>query len=265
MFTYLEKSEVITKKVLRTYQECSFEHYTGGDIILSPLSTSPTLDNIYQHLDAGALVIQVKHSTDLISSIIDQRLFRALERMLQYNIDCYQAMLLVTGTFSATDDGRVNVDGRAVNMKYRSYRGALAAWVLRGGVTVSISHPCYMEDELNILSNQAFGSKLRSAHHMTTKRPTRYTPDIRVSSIGSLDRLLTEIESSSENEDLRTMIYSLPGIGQSILDQMWGMMKQKTLTEFISLIEDETFVKKIKGYGSNANARIRKIINNEAE
>jgi len=113
------------------------EHYTGCDILISPLSIplAKITDAIpaqkaLEKLTSAGVLIQRKSGLDLVNSIPDLKSIQF--RMLEWS-HCGACWLLATGLgFGA--GGAVVVDGAVVpNWNYTQVRAALRWWQLRGG------------------------------------------------------------------------------------------------------------------------------------
>ena len=84
------------------------EAFSGADVMVSPLCIPATTESlIRKHASSGAVFIQVKHLSDFVNSITDERINVALARMIAIGTTHqYQRVICSVGFFLPdTDDG----------------------------------------------------------------------------------------------------------------------------------------------------------------
>lgn len=118
--------------------ECAFlERETGADFMLSiapyPCRTPALLQ---KHIDAGAVLVQHKDTSDLVSSL-GERLDDSIARMCSVAHRQYQRVLLSVGMFS-DNKGDLIVNGHNSGVKWVQYMGAMEKWNARGGVVSNV-------------------------------------------------------------------------------------------------------------------------------
>lgn len=119
------------------------EHFTGADLLLTPLSLPPLPEvltaalphqlALKQHVAAGELV-QRKTGRDLSSSI--PRLVDIEWRMLQWTT--YPRLVFI-GDLKYAANGNAVIDGADTGFGYQAVVGALDAWQERGGLVTMLS------------------------------------------------------------------------------------------------------------------------------
>lgn len=100
---------------------------------------------IKKHIDNCALLIQVKHGNDLISSFGD-RLAKSISKMRKAGAYQFQCVLLYTGKFEVSSVGNMVVNGYKTDVSYTNFLMALDTWHDRGGVTVHLESPDQLEE-----------------------------------------------------------------------------------------------------------------------
>lgn len=110
------------------------EKLTGADMVVSALEapmTTPAL--LRMHLHHGAVLVQRKHRTDLVSSL-DVRLKASLAKMRAFGARQPQCVLLFIGVLTCDRDGKAMIDGQDVHRNFWSVYAGLAVWIKHGGV-----------------------------------------------------------------------------------------------------------------------------------
>lgn len=120
------------------------EEMTGSDLMVSPIDLPcKKLALIREHLDNGAILIQMKRGMDLASSV-GNRLSMSLIKMREVAPRQSQRVLLFVGTLACDADGRAIIDGRRVDenvpgVNWAACQTSLEAWCERGGVVYQLS------------------------------------------------------------------------------------------------------------------------------
>lgn len=115
------------------------EEFSGADALISPIdlpATKPAL--IREHIDAGAMLVQMKRGFDLASSV-GLRLADSLIKMRGVAPIYCQRVLLFVGTLTSDHDGRAIIDGRRVDenvpgVNYQACQSSIDSWGERGGL-----------------------------------------------------------------------------------------------------------------------------------
>lgn len=122
------------------------EEYTGADMMISTSGFPATTEVlIKKHIENGALLIQIKHGNDLISSLGD-RLAKSISKMRKTGAYQYQCVLLYTGTFTKSSAGNVIVNDYKTDVSYINYVMSLDTWHDRGGVTIHLENSDILEE-----------------------------------------------------------------------------------------------------------------------
>jgi hypothetical protein len=114
------------------------EARTGADIMISPDGLLfPKNDNLLQHhIEQGAKLLQVKFGHDLAQSVADERLDKALLRMIEAGANPWQCLLTFIGTFGIFSDGLAKINGQKTfgyPMTWKRINSALIGWSEKGG------------------------------------------------------------------------------------------------------------------------------------
>lgn len=117
------------------------EAQTGADLLITscdeklpPNVNIPPAKPILKRCCESGMLVQRKTGGDMLGSI--PHLSEILQRMQQWNTVCW---LMVCGEFKPSSDNLVVVNGRPTDWAWASFRGAVDAWQLRGGLVAE--HP----------------------------------------------------------------------------------------------------------------------------
>jgi len=208
------------------------EALTGADVMVSTKSfPANTPAQITKHIQAGAILIQFKFGSDLISSITDERVNIALARMLEAGTrHQYQRMIISCGMYlpdlstGKTLVGKVvkQSNGKVVivwrdtqpEIEYRALATVRRRIAMRGGVFSNLTCDAEvpgelvsMESDLKFLS----GQPIKSLLHLKQFPPDPPDPD---------DPLQLPVEV----KDWRRVIAGFRGIGPKRAGDLWGAL-----------------------------------------
>lgn len=107
------------------------EKLTGADLIVSPFTLEElplAKGTLREHMDGGALLVQIKNNEDLTSSAGD-RLNYSLAKMLEWTPNTAQRILLPIGLYGCDSEGFALVNGRRTHfkMRFKSFQLMLSA------------------------------------------------------------------------------------------------------------------------------------------
>ena len=262
------------------------EAETGADVMVSlkrfPAS-NPVL--IRRHVESGAILIQLKFGSDLISSITDERINIALGRMIVAGTTHqYQRVILgcglylpdlstgktLCGTVVNQSAGRVRIKWRSSEpeIDYRALASARRRIAMRGGTFSNltceeelIGELFAMESDLAFLASQGRKELL----HLPQFPPDPPDPT---------DPLQVPIEV----KDARVVIAAFRGIGPKRTNDLWEALREHntsvmwendwsdeerepTLTQAFSWMmewrRDWVTPKKVKGWGKGTIQNVR--------
>lgn len=134
------KFPVIDKAVIVN----DLESWTGADLLISGLDMPCSkLALVKEHIEAGAIIVQVKIGLDLAASV-GYRLSDSLIRMREIAPRQAQRILLFVGTLACDHDGKAIIDGRNVEenvpgVNFWAVQSSLDAWSERGGTVIQLS------------------------------------------------------------------------------------------------------------------------------
>ena len=258
-YIWMDCRENKSKPYLKGYRlSCSFEGYTGADLIITPRKGSISKSNMQEHLNEGAVMIQVKHGIDLIRSIYDQRYTEAISRMSAFDAASYQKGLLITGDFTFSDTD-VYFEGRK-QIAVNPFLGALNVWVLRGGVIYPSIPLNHLQTFVDLLGNKLYNkdpfySRPKSRSRRTYKPKSTFTEGKTIK-----QRIQTAKKAQIPTHDPRHLLINIDGVSTDIVGKIWSAMQaagvQMNFSGFIHLLLSDELLK-IKGIGPKINQKIK--------
>lgn len=220
------------------------EQYTGGDILVSPLSLpikelgDDTSFNLLKHHINSGVLIQRKTGRDAVGSIPNYPAI--LQRMLQWTTRPY---LVTIGQYGSNKDGKVIVDGHETEWSWNAYKGALDWWELRGGYYADLSRDgqllSYLNQWLERLSDDSWNGT--SEYKVVERFPKQV--------LGKQDwvGIVMGLGIGFGHEKAKYLEENFSGLGQ-----------------FLSFFSDEDnlkLVKKVKGIGASQFRKTRALLN----
>ena len=140
-------------KFLSAVSVPDLESRTGADLILTKRSMPVTDAFLPQHMDDGAILVQLKFGNDLASSF-GTRLHESMHRMWQITHPCHtwQRVLMFVGGIGCDRKGLLLVNGRPAIPKrgYRAFHTAVRHWN-RFGVYHPEPREAHLADTLKAL------------------------------------------------------------------------------------------------------------------
>lgn len=265
MKRHLDCRDKICLSLLNGYfVSCGFESFTGADIILTPNDTERiTVDNIQTHLDAGAVMLQVKHNMDISASTIDGRVFEALERMVAWDCQPYQRGLLITGdiTFNAGDP-TLHINNRRASITKGGLYGVMNTWVIRGGAIYGPIIPTNdLEYYLDLLSKELFTGD-PFVHRQYSQPRKKFKIQRKTTQGMSLrQRALAMAETAVDSYDLRHLLVNIDGLNSTVVERIWNKMSEEklpmTIVGFNTLVLTGKILD-VKGVGKSTLGKIRR-------
>ena len=226
------------------------EAITGSDLMVSRLSipaTNRTL--ITRHIQAGALLTQVKFGEDIASSIGD-RLNESLARMVENHARQCQCVLLFVGILTADASGKALINGRKTHLEhdYHAVKRAMSKWVLRGGVVHELSREGLLEQwckDQERLLNDCFEHSVKHVYQLGDYPDSPPVND---------DPLQLPLRVT----DGRRLLINLPGLGIELVERVWAYAGDtKSCLRFLT---DTRSAGQVEGIGSGKIAKIRAYI-----
>ncbi len=238
------------------------EALTGAACIVSPLQAPVAPATIPLHVQAGALLVHVQRTVDLLARVGD-RLWESLARMRATGARQWQCVLLTTGVCLPAKDGRcvvakpiIHPDGRitweylpAVNgTSYHAVESTLRHWAWYGGVVVHLPDDSRIEPWLRMTE-----SHLLEHANQSTKLVYPALP-------GSDDPLVT----LQLVRDWRVVVAAFPGVGMakatSLREAMLAEGAEDTLLAALMWITDGIASKRARGWGKGLEKKVRQML-----
>lgn len=228
----------------------SLERDTGADVLVSP-SALP-LGCLDEHLEDGAVMVQIKRGVDLPSSV-GGRLMESLARMSQHRVGHWQKLLLTAGIFTE-HNGRTRVNGRLVDLKilgsdWQKLETSRMAWVMAGGI------------EFNVPNNARIAPFLLRLERMLKehKPGEGYTVFPHVDPLPPLHEFDPERPLVSLTPAPPAMVFyaSLPGIGSKRARATWEAYGDDVGLAIISLTHPDPKAHRPEGIGQGTVKSLR--------
>lgn len=252
--------EKLSTKYMSGYRiSFSFEGFTGADIIISPMQDHISQDNIQSHLNAGALMLQCKHGRDFDGSVLSGRLSEASARMRTLEAEAYQRGLLITGNFE-NRGGHLYINGDRSMLTWDAYKGALNAWIIRGGAVYPIIDISELQRTIDLLASKLFvGDPFISKPTPQRKRkfvqPKTFHKGMKFS-----ERMRMHAGADIAPTDLRHLLVNIDGLSDKTVQGIWELMKAEsvsmTMGGFLSLLQSDMLLK-VPGIGKATNNKIK--------
>lgn len=239
----------------------TFEGFSGADIILTPSKEIISQNTIQRHLDAGAVLIQVKHSRDFDKSVLDQRLFESLLRMTTWDTYQHQCGLLITGDFKNIK-GQLHIDGKRSSITWSSFLGALNSWVVRGGVVYPTIDRSDLQFFLDLLGQKLF---IKDAFvQAPTARPRKkFKPKKQFSKGMTLSQRGRLTSQGIDEDDLRHLLININGLSSKVVQGIWNLMKKEfksgdmNMAAFLHLVEKNKLIE-VDGIGPKTVEKVKR-------
>jgi hypothetical protein len=207
---------------------------------------------LYEYLYRGSLAVQRKSGEDVVRSVQDHGLERAIARMYKSVPYGSQRVLLYTGIFTQ-HNGNVVVDGRETGLSYMAFVMALTSWANRGGVVVHLDG-----DEFILPWVKLVEKKLNEYQHEDTKgiySDVYFPPDM-----PDEDSVL---QIPVEVTDWRVTLATIPGIGPDKINAICAHLEEvcqsePTLTVALQYAMSKDAADSINGWGPKSTASVRR-------
>lgn len=235
------------------------EELTGADMMITTLSIPVAAMTLPEHLDSGAILIQIKRGDDLVASAGD-RAASSLARMINCGTTAaWQRVLLYVGTLNFdAETGAAVVNGRPNTRMgphtYWSVQGTIEKWIERGGAFTSIARMSMLESWLNIKMSHLVEFSHNPSRTVLKDRPDMFDPQMELVQGFPLQALVLV-------KDWRNTLVSIPGIGvskaQAIYDFVQNKCAEKTLLTALMCLTTEELAVKIPGIGKGLSSKAR--------
>jgi hypothetical protein len=201
------------------------EELTGADAIVSPLETMPLAEGtLFNHIEAGAVLAQIKHGGDLISSI-GIRMNESIAKMVQMTAFSWQRVLIPVGLYEkdiktglARYAEPVGYDPFFVTPKapksWEALQSALWRWRKRGGTV----EPCVLTPEDLKRWMEREDIDIKEMLKNPVKEAWRDKPRLY-----SSPRPDDPLQMSVPISDGRITLATLPGIGKGKAQDLWDI------------------------------------------
>ena len=210
----------------------------GPDIMVSPLDGRFPQDKVNnymlkKHLDAGAMLIQLKVGTDLLTSITDGRLDTSLSRMQEAVPNSWQRWLLYIGNFMMGSKSALSLDGKPQRIRYWEFNGALSAWGEGGGIIANLPTPESIPKWLNSRQDRL---KQYLAEPEKKFMPKPYFPN----DTG------TDLRQPKPVKDGRLVLAAIPGIGPDRATALWEFFDKNVAAALCFLTDPDALEREEK-------------------
>ena len=260
IFDSSEKSGKSDKVIKNMKYQSWIEAETGADVIVSPLDDIPlNRGTLLQHMASGAVLIQIKHESDLVASI-GERMNECIARMIPITRFAWQRQLVPVGLYHHGESDHVQYSAptnRAAKpywikaqppKSFQALQSAIWRWIKRGGVFVPFIHNRkelghYLEREQIDLIEMSQSDKI-----VFPSLPAIYD-DPRE------DDPLQQVQII---DDGRTILAAFPGIGQQRAQDLWDYDGGKLFMSIMRLTSPG--VNLPKGIGKKTVENVRTIM-----
>lgn len=198
---YADASELSSnsrfRRVMQNVKSCpELEQLTGADLLITRTGMPVNDCLIAKHIEAGAILVQLKFGSDLTSSITDGRLKDCIERM---RIAPYasQRRLIYIGILAADKRGNAQLDGQTSHMSYTSVIRALDRFQHRGGTYTNVYHERWLPQVLADMEQEMM--RFGVEEEWFPSAPTFESDDV--------------LEPTAKVSDWRPALAAIPGIG----------------------------------------------------
>lgn len=237
------------------------EQTTGADLIISPegLPDPTTIPLINLHISKGTLLVQLKFGGDLAESMIDGRLAEAQSRMKETGATPLQRILLFIGVAHKGDYDQLLINNQSIygsrNLKFEHFITQKLLWSARGGVFHEINSGKYLWDWL--MASELLLKKLSQLDQKVIYpfAPALYEKEAHLDKQEAIVRELTERQQLIRIKDMRILLATLPGIGETRCDAIWDYLQDKSIYGLINALETGALTD-VEGIGQ---ATIKKI------
>lgn len=225
------------------------EHWTGGDIVISPVKMPMTTwPLLLRHIESGAVMVQVKRGDDLSASIGD-RLNDSLARMHHVSRRVSTHWLLFIGVLTCNAEGDAHINGHRTrrNHNYWSVEGALSGWMARGGLVHNIPRE-------GLLGEWCMRQEMRLNEYRTN--PLKHIlskPDISDDLPGEAD---TTLQLPVRVRDGRRVLIGFEGLGEDKVGKVWDFCGD--LKSSLHFLTDESNAGVVEGIGLKTIQSVRK-------
>lgn len=210
------------------------ESITGADVMVSLKkfpATNETL--IRKHVESGAILIQLKFGSDLLSSITDERVNIALARMIEAGTKHqYQRVILscglylpdfatgktLAGTVVAQSNGKVVIKwrGSEPEIDYKSLATIRRRISMRGGTFLNLTCDEEVVPELRAMETDL--KFLASNRDKELLHLPKFAPDPPDPS--------DPLQTPREVKDARVVIAAFRGIGPKRTNDLWNALRE---------------------------------------
>ncbi len=238
---YVDSKELSPQKKLVSFLEPdsyisvpNLEAMTGADIMVSPNTGLPNPSTklwVKEHIESGALLIQVKIDHDLPQSIQDDRMKDSLSKMLQTGAMPWQCILLPIHCTLTTDENGLALINKqhtyGQKMTWKRIRSALSIWRFCGGsVEFPLSSGKKLNDQLEIYQRQIdkiiIDKQIERLHY--PKTPAYYEEIMGDIDIDPATKEWFNAQNLVTITDSRNGMMSFPDMGVERVKSIWEWM-----------------------------------------
>lgn len=230
------------------------EALTGADLMISPLNIPLAPVLLPQHMDAGAVLVQIKRGADFTSSI-GERMNTSIARMRSVCWRSSQCVLLFVGTISRTADGETLMNDKPMRVignnvdPYRIVMGAISAWNMRGGTFEQVRDLDWFKVWVEMKHKQVKQIAGGELVKMVYEEPPQMT----------LPKPDDPLQIPLVVDDWRNTLATFPGIGEKKVEALQTRMVEHdivpSLIGVLQLLTDRERICSVPGFGEGLHQK----------
>ncbi len=238
------------------------EEMTGADAIISPLEGMPIAQaTFFHHIAAGAVLVQIKHGNDLVSSI-GNRLNESLSKMVKMTRAQWQRVLVPVGFYRK--DPRTGMVAAATPKegekpyyiiisgapkKWEALQSALWRWRKRGGciepmISTAVQLAKWMQQEERDLKSM-IGAPTKEVWHNPPRLEGAPDPDDPLQEVKII-------------KDGRIILAAFPSVGKGRAQDIWDFNNGRLYEALIRLSDED--MEQPKGVGKKTVEKVREML-----
>lgn len=223
----------------------NLEQWSGADLMLSrltmPCKTRALLD---KHIDAGAILVQLKVGEDLAASVGD-RLNDSLARMRSVTKRTASHWLLFIGVLGCDKEGSATINGYRSrgSLSFATIDGAIVGWMARGGVYYTLPRIEMLDAWCHAMERRLAAYDAHQYHYAFSQQDMP-------------DDFDTPLQIPVRVTDARRVLIGFKGLGPETVNKVW-----KHCGDFkaaLMFLTDPSSAGVIEGIGAKTIASIRR-------
>lgn len=234
----------------------NLESWSGADMMVSRLAMPCSTHALFmRHVSEGALLVQVKITSDLAASVGD-RLNSSIARMRECTRRTAQHWLVFVGVITCDAEGSALIDGHRTykNMSWVTLDGAICNWIARGGVYYPLSREGLLPHWAQSMERRLGQFEAQQVKYVYNVKD--YPDDL----ASEADRTL---QLPVRVRDARVTLLSLPGLGVELVERVWAWCGP-SLKVCLAFLTDVKNAGTVEGIGKAKIEKIREYFNLDA-